>query len=115
MWGLAAVLFIVGVTGPRYGALLFHLGLLVTQMTVPFAFGIWLLMTFLRRKLPPGVRPKELVEKYEYWHPLGGLRQAAWAIFFIGQTLVIMCMGALIGLLFTYLFWRLTGAAMSLG
>jgi hypothetical protein len=102
----AALIFLLGLWGPRYGAVLARITVLATQIAP--VIGV-ILSAFIMaiRKRTPGVKWDESVTDYAGWGLLGALERLAYTIFFVLLATFSMCFGALIGVIPVYLAWTL--------
>jgi len=106
MWVSAGAIFVLGLSGPKYGGSLAYFGLLSARIGV--LVGLFLLMVVaLLRKRVAGFRWQMLIADDAIWQEMNWARQAAWTLFFIGLAVMFICLGALVGSILVYFTWRI--------
>lgn len=104
---VVAALFVVGgLAGPKYGAALAMVALLLARGGVALAVALWLVTQWMRRRTP-GFALREIVAAPSRWarNSLGA--RAGYTALFLSLGVMFACLGGLIGTLGVYLVWRI--------
>jgi hypothetical protein len=103
----AALVFVFGLTGPRYGATLAVMVLIAARGGLALGSALWLVVMFLRRK-NPGFGLGQLVSEYSTWNGRSLFSRAGSTVLFVSFAGMMAALGALIGAAGAYLVWRAT-------
>lgn len=104
---VVAALFIVGgLAGPKYGALLALVALVLARGGVLLGLALWLVTQWMRKRVP-GFALRELVAAPSRWDQNSPAARVGYTALFASLGLLFACLGALLGTLGVYLVWRI--------
>jgi hypothetical protein len=107
MYASAALFFVCGLIGPRYGSLLAVTALNIARSGVMLAVTLWLLVLLIRKRRP-GFRLGEVVSEYSGWSARPLITRAGYTGLFISLAAMFVALGALLGVIGVFVFWRAT-------
>ena len=107
MYACAALSFVAGLAGPKYGSVLATAGLIFARGGVLIALVLWVAVQIVRRRTPD-FSLREVVSDHSRWNARSSLERAGLTALFISLAVLLACLGALIGTAGAYFVWRLT-------
>jgi hypothetical protein len=107
VYSSAALFFVCGLIGPRYGSLLAVAVLAAVRGGVAVAIALWLVVMLLRRRRP-GFSLGQLVSEYPSWRASNLFKRAGSTVLFVSLAGMMAALGATIGTIGVYLIWRAT-------